>query len=79
MDMRLVSGFLNELTELTKKYGIEICGCGCCGSPFLDDFDGSQKHYIVTFTHYKDEYDNLELVPDDVESTNIRTKTFGDK
>lgn len=29
--------FLKELTELTNKYRIEIAGCGCCGSPWLDD------------------------------------------
>ena len=27
--------FLEELSELTKKYNISIEGCGCCGSPFL--------------------------------------------
>lgn len=30
-----VTGFLKELGELSTKYGIEIEGCGCCGSPFL--------------------------------------------
>lgn len=27
--------FLEELTDLSIKHGIEIAGCGCCGSPFL--------------------------------------------
>jgi hypothetical protein len=27
--------FLEELSALTKKYGIEIGGCGCCDSPYL--------------------------------------------
>ena len=27
--------FLLELTDLTRKYGIAIAGCGCCGSPYL--------------------------------------------
>ena len=27
--------FLEELSELTKKYNISIDGCGCCGSPYL--------------------------------------------
>lgn len=31
--------FLEELTELSKKYGIGIGGCGCCGSPFLYDLN----------------------------------------
>jgi len=32
-----VDAFLEELTTLTRKYGIEIKACGCCGSPFLLD------------------------------------------
>jgi hypothetical protein len=28
--------FLDELAELTRKHGIAIGGCGCCGSPWLD-------------------------------------------
>lgn len=29
--------FVLELTELTKRHGIAIGGCGCCGSPYLVD------------------------------------------
>ena len=32
--------FLIGLTELTRKTGIEICGCGCCGSPTLNAAEG---------------------------------------
>jgi len=56
-----VDGFLKELTELTLKYGIQIKGCGCCGSPFLMnmndehqvfygdelDFDPDTQHYKI--------------------------------
>ena len=34
--------FLEELTELTKKHGIEICGCGCCDSPWLNYMIGNE-------------------------------------
>ncbi len=27
--------FMEELTALSKKYDIEIAGCGCCESPFF--------------------------------------------
>ena len=32
-----LDGFLNELSELTKKYKLSIGGCGCCGSAWIDD------------------------------------------
>lgn len=34
-----ISNFLVELSVLSKKHGIYISGCGCCGSPFLTDDD----------------------------------------
>lgn len=36
--MERLENFLKELAELTKKYNIAIGGCGCCGSPYIDDF-----------------------------------------
>ena len=51
--------FLAELTELTKKYGITIDGCGCCGSPWcsrledgapvgdLLDWDAENQKYVI--------------------------------
>ena len=32
--------FLEELSELSNKYGFVIGGCGCCGSPWVDEVDG---------------------------------------
>jgi hypothetical protein len=29
--------FLIGLEKLTRQTGITIAGCGCCGSPFLND------------------------------------------
>lgn len=31
----MLDKFLEELAELTKKHGLAIGGCGCCGSPFI--------------------------------------------
>jgi hypothetical protein len=33
--------FLIELTALSKKHGIAVDGCGCCGSPFLNTIDSA--------------------------------------
>lgn len=37
--------FLKELTTLTKKYRIEISGCGCCGSPRLECVENFNGHW----------------------------------
>ena len=38
--------FLKELTKLTHKYRISIGGCGCCGSPALDDTGDVVEVYL---------------------------------
>lgn len=40
-----LQGFLTELGELSKRYGIVIGGCGCCGSPYLDYEEGGEVVY----------------------------------
>lgn len=46
--------YLLEMTELARKHGYFITGCGCCGSPEIrampDDF--REGHYIASM------YDN---------------------
>lgn len=32
-----IEKFLKELSCLSKKYDLVIGGCGCCGSPYVDD------------------------------------------
>lgn len=55
--------FLIGLAELTEKHGIVICGCGCCGSPYLEErkmtvetvvaenlqYDEKTKKYLCKF------------------------------
>ena len=45
-----IRAFLDGLTELTKKHQIKICGCGCCGSPFLVSINEmpNLNHYHYT-------------------------------
>jgi hypothetical protein len=43
--------FMLELTKLTRKYGVAISGCGCCGSPFLRydaDVSNSRAGYATS-------------------------------
>lgn len=40
--------FLEELSALTKKYGIEIGGCSYCGSPYLVDRHEGTDYIIGT-------------------------------
>jgi len=56
--------FLTELAKLTGKYKFSIAGCGCCGSPYINDlttdelypesiadcleYDTIEKEYKVT-------------------------------
>ena len=43
-----VSSFLEELTELSRRRGVYIEGCGCCGSPrltLIDETDAARRKY----------------------------------
>jgi hypothetical protein len=43
------AGFLKDLAELSLKYGVSIGGCGCCGSPSLDDTDAKTGWYTAPY------------------------------
>ncbi len=42
--------FVLELENLTRKYGVAVGGCGCCGSPWVepDDVSDSRSGYALT-------------------------------
>lgn len=42
-----VAVFLEELTALSRKHGIKISGCGCCGSPSLTSCEPDALPYAV--------------------------------
>ena len=35
IDIEKKREFIRELTKLTRRTGVIIGGCGCCGSPYL--------------------------------------------
>lgn len=41
--------FLQELTALSDKYEIYIGGCGCCGSPWLNDIKAGEYYDNLTY------------------------------
>jgi hypothetical protein len=47
--------FLEELTTLTKKYKLEIGGCGCCGSPYVEKTQ-DEHPYLKYTTNDKGDY-----------------------
>ena len=50
--MNKQSEFLKDLAALSRKHGITITGCGCCGSPALEDLTDLERHpaggYVYT-------------------------------
>ena len=57
--------FLKELAELTKKYNIAIRGCGCCGSPYIDDFEKEFDGENLYFDKEKQIYELENITKND--------------
>lgn len=37
MTQEKIEKFLEALTALCVEHGVKICGCGCCGSPYISE------------------------------------------
>lgn len=49
-----LKAFLDELTALSIKHRISIGGCGCCGSPSLDEMTDHDIRVTPEYqSHYK--------------------------
>ena len=55
-----IDNFLTEISEVTKKYGFIIGGCGCCGSPYMTKVDGSNTP-IYENLHFDKENGNYTV------------------
>ena len=60
--MNRLEEFLKELSKLTQKHGFSIGGCGCCGSPWIEDFEeeiyADNLYYYEKEKKYKASYDH---------------------
>lgn len=63
MENEKLEMFFKELSELTNKYGFAICGCGCCGSPWVEDVE-NKKDIAEDLSYNKDKkkYDYHDLL-----------------
>jgi hypothetical protein len=48
--------FLKALAKISKKYGVEIGGCGCQGSPYVSDKKGRVLVEGLMFCKLHDRY-----------------------
>ena len=48
-DTERVQRFLEELGELSRRTGVSIFGCGCCGSPRLELDEDPESDYVVDY------------------------------
>ena len=53
-----IAAFLLDLTELSKRHGLLIWGCGCCGSPVVEKVRNPDKHRDG---HYETSYCGHDL------------------
>ena len=53
--MEMLNSFLHELKELYEKYDIIVNACGCCNSPFLDDYKINQEKINDAIKHLREE------------------------
>ena len=48
-DTERVQRFVEELGELSRRTGVSIFGCGCCGSPRLELDEDPKSDYVVDY------------------------------
>lgn len=49
--------FIEELSELSRRHGFKLWGCGCCNSPSVDPIEPEERD-----GHYEYDSETLEWV-----------------
>lgn len=58
--MAQIDDFLTELSALTRKHGLRIGGCGCCGSPWVSADEKTSEGQYATDKGFDGLWDNLD-------------------
>ena len=62
VDNPRIEAFLIELTELSRKHGVEIGGSGDCGSPWAEECEDAAERGYITVRHRNHEYSYLSFM-----------------
>ena len=59
INLEKMTEFLQDYEVLCRKHGLYLHGCGCCGSPFLNEMNAEYELFFNDYTKHVcyEEYD----------------------
>jgi len=70
------TAFLCDLEEISRKHGIVIGGCGCCGSPFMNAM-GRKTEGQCCYASFMNGSDIKWMTKTEAEDLEIRNQSSG--
>ena len=61
-----LNAFLQELSEITKKYSLKICDFGYCEGPEIVDMDCQDWHFSLVAEHLEYDHENQKYIAKEV-------------